>query len=164
MYEVKDTIAEFKTHYTTNKQLAEEVARDLKKRYSGLSVDIKSCTNQVFHDPGGSLVLGEKPYKFILGKNTISVFPQHFEEFVQRINKKCLERGTDTKYHKIHGYIWCIVITPKEMVSLRKQAKNPELAVGAREIVLKKEAVMDKLVGESNWVRGYKPENKGHLN
>jgi hypothetical protein len=114
-----------KIHFASSLALANEVADDLEARFGHIVLeDVPS--NECMWDPGGMMIADDKVFEFPLDDITILCKTQHFEYFVDRINK-CAVRGEEIPYVKIHGAYNCICITAEEFALLKVMISNPSL-------------------------------------
>ena len=140
-----------KTHYISNKAIAEEVLTDLQARFNYTEMD-EIPDKEVTWDPGGMLMMNDADFIFNLGDIAIHCKAQHFPYFVPHLNRYSV-RGTNTKYVKIHGHYSCICITPEEFEILKKLVDNPEYAAKAEEAMAERERRVQSVVDSGHLVR-----------
>jgi len=147
-----------KVHFASTKEIAEEVATELRQRFPGSFVIAEAEDNVCGWDPGGMLMTGDEVFSFLLDNITVECKAQHFDYFVGCI-QNYQPRGDATKYFKIHGKWTCICVTPNEYSQLLKLAADPDFAARAALAWEKREQKLNALAQQGDIVRVIKGED-----
>jgi len=105
-----------KVHFAIDKEIAETVFKDLEQRFGNMVME-ETEGNEYCWDPGGMLWTGDCVLSFSL-KETINCREQHYDYF-KRMVDKCVQRGEETKYVKLHAHWSCYCMSVESFEKLK---------------------------------------------
>ena len=146
-----------KTHYISNKEVAEEVLRDLSARFNGVEmIEIDDTPDKsITWDPGGMLMMNDTEFNFNLGDISVKCKAQHLSYLAIYLSRY-LPRGDKTKYFKIHGHYICICITPEEFEKLNALVNDPSRMEEAKNAEEERERRIQSVVDSGHLIRAAK--------
>jgi hypothetical protein len=148
-----------KVHFASTREVAEEIKRDLSRRFGEMFLTEEALAICGW-DPGGMLMVDDKTFSFLLSNITIECMAQHFDYFVGHVQRR-EPRGGGVKYIKLHGRWACICITPYEHVQLKKLLTDPDFAAQAAQVWGERQRRLNKLAAAGVIERvGKNPINK----
>ena len=113
-----------KKHYCSEWELADAVAEDLFNRF-GRTTDKQNFTYRDGElcrwDPGGMLVANQPQFELELGRITLLVDIQHWNDFAgqfKRRKKAGPRTARGIKYYKFHCQFWCTCLTEAQFNKL----------------------------------------------
>jgi hypothetical protein len=124
----------YKTHFCSSELVGDLVA-DIESR-GGVTDKVKEVVTSGADLPG--IVLVNSPWEEIALNNFKLCFPtQDFEHFMMELESSPLRKfSSGREYHKIHGWIHCIVFTPEQRVAVLKTMEEmlPEVRAKREEV------------------------------
>lgn len=144
-----DNIA--KSHYTSTKEIANEVLNDLNSRFSKMEIE-EIPNKDMYWDPGGMLMLDDEILSFDLGGMVIKCRAQHLDYLSSMLKERSV-RSTDVSYYKIHSQFFCVCISPKEFDKLVEMINSKENKDKANRSIEEKERRLSEVVKQKHIVR-----------
>jgi hypothetical protein len=153
-----------KAHFASTEEIAKEIYSDLEVRFGGIVMEPEQ-ENKCMWDPGGIMMMNDEVFEFKLENTTVLCKAQHFEYFVDAIDKYAKEaniRGDKAKYIKLHGAYSCICITPFEFGQLKAFVQDSDYAERAEKSFAERERRLNELQNKGCLVRVVK-DDEGNL-